>query len=178
MKALLRDFDSRMTKDVQRWPDWVRPIMLFATLIGQPIFTVGVGMLIAGLGWGDSNTGLFMAGILAVATFAACTLLKLYFRRDRPMTEYVTKMRFDTYSMPSGHAAGAATSFGLLAVLMCQLLATSWSYLFAVATGIFIVLIGISRIYLGAHYPSDVFVGWLLGLIGLGTIIIMAQPYV
>jgi undecaprenyl-diphosphatase len=152
--------------------------MLLATLIGQPIFTVGAGTLVAGLGLGASNMGLIMAGMFAVATFFACTVLKLYFRRNRPVTEYVAKMRFDTYSMPSGHAAGAAASFGLLALLVCQTLAAPWSYLFAVFIAGMIVFIGISRIYLGAHYPSDVFVGWILGLMGLGAIIVVAQPYV
>jgi undecaprenyl-diphosphatase len=152
--------------------------MLLATLIGQPIFTVGAGALVAGLGLGASNMGLVMAGMLAVATFFACTLLKLYFRRDRPVTEYVAKMRFGTYSMPSGHAAGAAASFGLLAIIVCQTLISPWSYIFAVFVAATIFLIGVSRIYLGAHYPSDVFVGWILGLLGLGTIIFVAQPYV
>ena len=178
MKALLHNFDSRITKDIQKWPEWVRPFMLLATLIGQPIFTVGAATLITGLGFGSSNMTLFMSGIFAVATFGACTILKLYFRRDRPVTEYVAKMRFDTYSMPSGHAAGAAASFGLVAILVCQTLSAPWSYLFAFGTALGVVLIGVSRIYLGAHYPSDVLAGWILGLLGLGTIILVAQPYV
>jgi undecaprenyl-diphosphatase len=177
MKALLHEFDSRATRDIQKWPNWVRPAMLIATLLGQPIFTVGIGMLVAGIGWGAGNMGLIFAGVIAAATFGACTLAKLYFRRDRPVTEYVARMRFETYSMPSGHAAGAAVSYGLLVVLFYPVLSGSWQYLAGGLMTLFIILIGISRIYLGAHYPSDVIAGWLLGLLGLTTIILVVQPH-
>jgi undecaprenyl-diphosphatase len=150
--------------------------MLLATLIGQPIFTVGVGTLVAGIGWGSSNDSLFVSGVVAVITFAVCTLAKFYFRRDRPVTEYVAHMRFDTYSMPSGHAAGAAASYGLLAVIFCQMVSPSWAYLIGGLTALVVVLIGVSRVYLGAHYPSDVIAGWLLGLAGLADIILIVQP--
>lgn len=176
MRTLLHTFDRRSTTLIQHWPEWVRPAMLLATLIGQPIFTVGTGALVAGIGWGASNEGLFMAGMVAVVTFAVSTLAKLYFRRDRPVTEYVARMRFDTYSMPSGHAAGAAASYGLLAYVFFQLLLSPWSYIVACLIVVASILIGLSRIYLGAHYPSDVIAGWLIGLMGLASIIFIVQP--
>ena len=176
MRTSLHTFDRRLTALVQHWSNWVRPIMLLATLIGQPIFTVGTGALVAGIGWGASNGGLFVSGIIAMATFTLGTLAKLYFRRDRPVTEYVARMRFDTYSMPSGHAAGAAASYGLLTYLFCQMMLAPWSYLLAGSVTVAVILIGVSRIYLGAHYPSDVLAGWLLGLIGLASIILIVQP--
>src|SRR3954470_2473657 len=167
MRALLHTFDRKLTSVVQHWSDWVRPIMLFATLIGQPIFTVGIATLVAGIGWGSSNDGLFVSGIIAVITFAVGTLAKLYFRRNRPITEYVARMRFETYSMPSGHAAGAAASYGLLAIIFCQMVSVPFAYVIGVVTTLVVFLIGVSRIYLGAHYPSDVIAGWVLGMAGL-----------
>jgi len=172
MKALLHEFDSRATKDIQRWPNWMRPTMLLATLIGQPVFTVGTATLIAGIGWGAASANLFLAGIIAVTTFGISTLAKVYFRRDRPVTEYVERMFLETYSMPSGHATGAVASYGLLAFIVCQMVPSPWRYLVVGLLSAFIVLIGISRIYLGAHYPSDVIAGWLLGFLGLSASIV------
>lgn len=173
MKALLHEFDSRTTKDIQRWPHWVRPAMLLATLVGQPVFTVGTATLIAGIGWGAASVNLFFAGIIALITFGISTLAKLYFRRDRPVTEYVERMFLETYSMPSGHATGAVASYGLLALIICQMVPSLWQYFVAGVFTAAIVLIGISRIYLGAHYPSDVIAGWALGLLGLFASIVI-----
>jgi undecaprenyl-diphosphatase len=177
MRVWLHTFDHRLTTLIQRWPHGVRFTMLIATLIGQPIFTVGTGALVAGIGWGAGNNWLFLAGVIAMVTFCVSTLAKLYFRRDRPVTEYVARMRFETYSMPSGHAAGAAVSYGLLALICYQTFLTPWQYVASGFLALFIVLIGISRIYLGAHYPSDVIAGWLLGLVGLVGIVLVGQPH-
>ena len=176
MRPLLHQFDYRLTAQVQQWPDWVQPIMLFATLIGQPIFTVGIGAAAVGFGWGRSNRGLVYSGLIVMGTFLAGSVLKLLFARDRPITEYVANMRFDTFSMPSGHAVGATVAYGFVAYLLWQMLPQPYSYIAAILLSMVILLIGISRIYLGAHFPSDVFIGWLLGLIGLGIIIFVIQP--
>ena len=150
--------------------------MLLATLIGQPIFTVGAATLIAGIGWGEADLKLFLAGVVSVVTFGISTLAKLYFRRGRPVTEYVARMRFETYSMPSGHAAGAAASYGLVALVICQAVPFPWQYAVAGLSALLIMAIGVSRVYLGAHYPSDVIAGWLLGLMGLFVSVLIMQP--
>ncbi len=66
-----------------------------------------------------------------------------------------------SWSFPSGHAQTAALLWGWLAVS----LKIRWVY---VASGIMIVLVAASRVYLGVHYPIDVIVGMGLGLAGLG----------
>jgi hypothetical protein len=58
--------------------------------------------------------------------------------------------------MPSGHAQNAAAVWGLLATMLRR----RWAWAVALAL---IVAIGLSRIYLGVHFPSDVLVGWLIG---------------
>jgi undecaprenyl-diphosphatase len=176
MRALLHKFDYSVTKKIQKWPSGVRGVMLIATLIGQPIFTVGIGAMVAGIGLGQVDTSLFEAGLIIIVTFGIGVLMKLLLRRDRPITEYVAHMRMATFSMPSGHAAGAVVAYGFLAYVGWTLFGQPWPWI-AVGLGTaLIILIGLSRIYLGAHYPSDVIIGWLLGALGLGFIIFAIQP--
>lgn len=167
MNALLHKFDRQLTKRVQQWPKQWRDVMMGATFVGQPVFTVGIGMLIVGIGFGSSSAMLFGIGVIVIATISAGTILKVLLRRDRPLTDYVLRMRFNTFSLPSGHSVGAMVAYGTLAFLAWTFLPVPFGAVLAVFLGLLIVFIGLSRIYLGAHYPSDVMAGWLLGLIGL-----------
>jgi undecaprenyl-diphosphatase len=176
MRALLHQFDHRLITNIQHWPDFMRPIMQAVTFIGQPAFTIGIGVIVMLLGLAKTNVRLFISGLSVVAVFGIGSVIKLFFQRERPFTEYVMNMRFDTYSLPSGHAVGSMVAYGLLAYFVWQALPQPWNYIVAGLLAILIILIGISRIYLGAHFPSDVIAGWLLGLAGLAVIIFVVQP--
>lgn len=67
------------------------------------------------------------------------------------------------YSFPSGHSTNAATVFGALAVCLRK----RWM---TVAAVVIILFTGFSRIVVGAHYPTDVMVGWTLGLVSVTVI--------
>ncbi len=147
-------------------PHWVRPIMLFMTLLGQPPITVGLAAGIIGYGIARSNEWLISAGIIAIVTFAISSVLKIFLRRARPDNDYVRSMLIQTFSFPSGHAAGSLASFGIATYAV----AAYWPSLAIIAiptTLIVCFLIGVSRIYLGAHYPSDVIGGWIVGVMGI-----------
>lgn len=62
-----------------------------------------------------------------------------------------------TYSFPSGHAMASAT---LACVLACLAWNTRWRVPAIAAGAIFVLAVGVSRVYLGVHYPSDVLAGW------------------
>jgi undecaprenyl-diphosphatase len=108
------------------------------------------------------------------AIVAACipisTVLKLIVRRERPKTVYATNMKIKSYSFPSSHAYAATLAGGYLALLSLMLLPTPMSLLFAGTCFILIIAIGMSRIHIGAHYPTDVTAGWLLGIVVLSLI--------
>jgi len=112
---------------------------------------------------------------LLVAAFGGAVvvngLLKLLFHRSRPELSFV---HLDTYSFPSGHAAAAAATFTagawLLALRRPNVRAR---VLLALAAAVLIGIVGFSRLYLGAHYLSDVLAGFSFGL-GWATLCLIA----
>lgn len=171
MKRAIHYFDKVIIRDVLRLPDWVRPIMLFMTLLGQPPITVGLSAGMVGYGLARGNTWVIYAGMIAIVTFGVCSALKVFLRRARPDNEYVRSMIIQTFSFPSGHAAGSLASFGIAAYALLIYLPSTAIYVIPI-TLVVCFLIGISRIYLGAHYPSDVVGGWIVGGIGILAVII------
>ncbi|WP_230501577.1 phosphatase PAP2 family protein [Sutcliffiella rhizosphaerae] len=91
------------------------------------------------------------------------TWLKAIFVRERPTLEHVVEASY--YSFPSGHSMNSIAFFGLLAILSFIYVKRKWlSYAFILLFSILILLIGISRIYLGVHFPLDVLAGFFAGL--------------
>lgn len=88
-------------------------------------------------------------------------LLKNYFHRERP--NLVRMIIEDGYSFPSGHTMAALSLYGIISFLMWRHIPQqSGRILFICISAFFILGIGLSRIYLGAHYPSDVLGAYLI----------------
>jgi undecaprenyl-diphosphatase len=140
-------------------------------MIGEPPFTVGVATLVLGYGFALGKPTYEKAGLIALVTIIVTSLLKFVLRRSRPRNDYSAHMWIKTFSFPSGHAAGSLVSYLMLALIVSN----KWPDLAIAAWSIAIVsclLIALSRIYLGAHYASDVIGGWIVGGIGLVFIIL------
>ncbi|MCL5733679.1 MAG: LssY C-terminal domain-containing protein, partial [Patescibacteria group bacterium] len=76
------------------------------------------------------------------------------------------------YSFPSGHSVMAVVFYGLLTYFLIRVV-KKWRIKAAIFLGgiFFVFLIGLSRVYLGVHYPTDVVGGWMLGFFWLAIII-------
>jgi membrane-associated phospholipid phosphatase len=91
---------------------------------------------------------------------AANALLKLIFQRERPeLWQLITSE--STYSFPSGHALISA-ALAITFVLICWRSRFRW--LIVTAAVSYTLLVGLSRLYLGVHYPTDVLAGWCFGI--------------
>lgn len=91
-------------------------------------------------------------------------VLKQLFQRPRPELWAVTGFRPGTFSFPSGHATVSLCYFGVLAWLSFRLLKPGLVRWLGSALMIFcIVIVGLSRIYFGVHYPTDVIGGYISG---------------
>ena len=123
------------------------------------VIVVAVGFILIRRGRANDAALLFLAFGGASGVNA---LLKLVFHRPRPELAFV---HLDTYSFPSGHAATSSATLTVLAYLLARrchsIRARIWIGVGAAAA---IALVGFSRLYLGAHYLSDVLAGISFGV--------------
>jgi len=152
--AILNLFDSLRTPVGDK-------IMVFMTTLGDGVVVSVVAIavavfLFARKAW-RRGTG-FVIAIAGTAVFVP--LLKLMLHRSRPMDLYTGA---DAYSFPSGHATLNTVLFGICAVLIAHD-RSRWvkAGIFTVTVA-YVITIGFSRIYLGAHWMSDVLAGLLFG---------------
>jgi undecaprenyl-diphosphatase len=101
-------------------------------------------------------------------------ILKLVFHRARPVPFFGTDPA--SYSFPSGHAMSSLCFYGVLAGLIsAQIHSLRARILIWIASVVLIAGIGLSRIYLGVHYPTDVIAGYLAGGIWVNTLLIASR---
>jgi len=169
-------FDEATIKLISNLPANLRPFFELISYIGHPINTSSIGFMIVVYGLLKHKPTIVLSGTFVWLVLIVSTILKNITERTRPLTEYVAGMYVHSYSFPSGHTAGSTIAFGLLAYYGYVLLPSPFSYITLVIFTSLVILVGISRIYLGAHFPSDVIGGWALGGIVLCIVIFIIKP--
>ena len=178
MKNTVKRFDESITAWVAAtFGQSARPFFEFMTMLGDPLSValVTVGVITSGIY--VSNVRLALSGVVIPVTVLIGALLKMIFERARPLTEYAMNMKLQTFSFPSGHSSGSMIAYGLLAYIAYVKLPAPWNYILATVLAFVPIFVGISRVYLGAHFPSDVIAGWLLGLAALCVVIFIIRPF-
>ncbi|ULT59653.1 phosphatase PAP2 family protein [Neobacillus drentensis] len=121
-----------------------------------------------------SELVLFIAVILGANILFAT--LKQLFHRARPDLHRLAEV--SNYSFPSGHATMAFALYGVLTFLLWRHISSRLGRtLLIILSGFMIVTIGISRIYLGVHYPSDIIAGYFISAFWLTFAIGFYQRY-
>jgi undecaprenyl-diphosphatase len=146
-------------------------IMLEITSLGNGTFLILLAAIVAVFLWLTSHR--WSASVLIVGVIGGQILsrmLKLAFDRDRPsVIGWVDQV--SSPSFPSGHAMGSFVAYGAVAYLVARLEPTPALRRFTWAVAAFLILaIGVSRMYLGVHYPSDVLAGFTAGLAWLAFV--------
>ena len=142
---------------------WLVEVFKIVTLAGNAavlgVIVVAIGFVLVRRGRAKDAVVLFLAFGGASLVNA---LLKLIFHRPRPELAFV---HLDTYSFPSGHAATSSATFTVMAYLLARRQHSTGARIWiGLGTVVAIALVGFSRLYLGAHYLSDVLAGISFGV--------------
>jgi len=175
----LAEADREIQYGVHGWTShWLRGVMLAFTWVGAVKMVVPAVVVVLGwlLGSGRRHT----ASVLGVAVGGAVVLnelLKLHFRRPRPAVPWALGDEH-TFSYPSGHALFAVTLYGVLVYLALRRGAsTRRTVSVLLPAAVMVAGIGLSRIYLGEHFPSDVLAGYMTGLVWVAGVVGMDRAW-
>ncbi len=120
----------------------------------------------------DLREGLF-AGLAIIGSALLNLGAKQLFARERPsLWESIAPE--SSFSFPSGHAMGSMT---LACVLVLLAWHTPWRWPVLCALSLVVALVGLSRVYLGVHYPSDILAGWAAAVTWTAAIYLLLFPH-
>jgi membrane-associated phospholipid phosphatase len=138
-------------------------IARFFTFLGEPTVLVAAGLLFAAWLWRDGRGRFGLALLLVIMIGRGLTEVQKYWvARARPDLEpHLVVVK--TSSFPSGHATSSMIFYLTLALALTA--GTRWQRPAAAAAVLLSLCVGLSRVMLGVHWPSDVIGGWSFGLL-------------
>ena len=144
-------------------PAWAEEMIRDVTALGSYAFVIIVVTTAVGYLLLIRQSGLALLLIAAEAGgMLFSSLLKELFDRPRPDIDHAA--RVFTASFPSGHATLSAVTFLTLGALLTRASADRASKIYFMSVAVILTLmVGLSRLYLGVHYPSDILAGWCIG---------------
>ena len=168
--AVVRGQTQQFDDAILRWmgsngAPWLDVAALEVTALGARMVVYMVVLVASAFLWQSRHH--YSAAMLWVAVIGSGlinSVLKIAFNRPRPdvfpwRTEHV-----GVASFPSGHAMTSIVVYGTLAFLIARLAPTVWLKRMVWTVAMLVVLVvGLSRLYLGVHYPSDVLAGFVVG---------------
>lgn len=144
------------------------------TNLGDTLGMVVIGLLLTGaLFYRYRRRTIWVMVLVAAAGSVTFTIVgKALVGRVRPPLELAVPPYEESFSFPSGHTLNSTVIAGMLAYLTVWLAARAWARVAAVVAAVaWAVAIGLSRVFLGHHWLTDVVFGWLFGLAWLALLI-------
>lgn len=164
-EAILRGLRRADDPSVPIGPPWLEESMRDLTALGGATVLALVNVALIGY---LAIARKFHAVVLILVAIGGGSLinplLKDWFVRSRPsVVPHLVEV--GSSSFPSGHSMGSTIVFLTLGTLLARLVPPLWAKLYVLGVAVLLsLLVGISRVYLGVHYPSDVLGGWAAGL--------------
>lgn len=161
---VLRALRTSVKPPAPKGPAWLQEAARDMTSLGSIIVLVIITFAVAGFLFLIRRPGIAWLMLIAVlGGLGLNNFLKFAFARPRPDFVIPTTRVFTT-SFPSGHATLSAITYLTIGALLARAFPSFPVSLYFMSLAIFLtMLIGLSRIYLGVHYPTDVFGGWCIG---------------
>ena len=159
-------------------PPWLASAMMDLTALGGPtviaLAVLGIigFMVLQGRYW----TAFFIFLTAASGEVLGFVLKSVFFR---PRPDIVPHLReaFST-SFPSGHAMQSAIIYLTLGTMLMRVSERRLTKIYCfTAAAVLTFLVGLSRVFLGVHYPTDVLAGWIVGLIWASVCWLVEQHY-
>ncbi len=144
---------------------WLGELARDVTALGSMIVLTTLTVLIAGFLALSRRSGAALFLIISAAGGQILnTALKLLYGRPRPESA-LRWLEIDSLSFPSGHSTLSAVVYLTLAVLLARMTESKRQKTYLISSALLLsFLVGLSRVYLGVHYPTDVVAGWALGI--------------
>jgi undecaprenyl-diphosphatase len=138
----------------------------FITMLGDSILILPTAIIISAFLYYKKHTKFVIPFWATIVSAGATTfILKMITARPRPLDALMPE---NDFSFPSGHATIAVAFYGFLVFMIIHYYKQFvWKNMLLSLGMIIILLIGLSRLYLGVHYLSDIAAGYLVGTMGL-----------
>ena len=147
-------------------PDWIASSLVDLTALGSPVVLALVVLSVVGflLLQGRSRTAVAVA-LTCFSGELVDSAMKHAFNRPRPTVVPALREVWST-SFPSGHAMESAIVYLTLGAMLMRVADRRITKVYCLAVAVMLTaIVGVSRIWLGVHYPTDVLGGWMIGFV-------------
>lgn len=161
-------FDGRVIRwfAAHRGPQWLQDVGRDLTALGGVTVLTLVTFAVVGFLMISRKRGAaVLMTVAVVGGLAIGSTIKHFVDRPRPPRQFQAAYVF-TASFPSGHSMLSAVTYLTLGALLAQVIERRVLKLYVLSVAVLVTfLVGLSRVYLGVHWPTDVLAGWTAGLV-------------